>query len=136
MVSMYEPIGFQHALNEAVIRCLVLVSRLFCFVHCVCFSILSFFIRPVIVFSIVVVFIWTLLSEINIFDLICFDISLSAAFNHNIQDSFSSDSRIEVRLHSVFLCRKKLELRQMPCLVVLRLFQLEVIVQDLIKKNY
>jgi len=39
------------------------------FVYCVCFS--NLFIKRVIVFSIVVVVIRTLLSEINIFDLIC-----------------------------------------------------------------
>jgi len=68
MVSMYESIGFQHALYEAVICCLVLLIRLFCFL-CLLLN-TQFFIRPVIVFSIVVVVIWTLLSEINIFDLI------------------------------------------------------------------
>jgi len=41
MVSTYESIGFQHALYDAVICCLVLLLRLFCFVYCVCFSILS-----------------------------------------------------------------------------------------------
>jgi len=41
MVSLYESIGFQYALYETVICCLVLLLRLFCFVYCVCFSIFS-----------------------------------------------------------------------------------------------
>jgi len=45
------------------------LSAIVCFVCLMCLLLKTqFFIKPVIVFSIVVVVIWTLLSEINIFD--------------------------------------------------------------------
>ena len=38
MVSMYEPIGFQHALYAAAICCPVLLLRLFCLLCCTFFT--------------------------------------------------------------------------------------------------